>query len=107
MPGQVGDLTLKPGSYNVSLNWKKSSSNRYCLTHYVIYWVHTLNGYSDSSIVTSENNSFVIEDLITCVEYEVSVRAVNEKDNSTNAVTCKTTTETSVKYPVQIIFLHL
>jgi len=32
---------------------------------------------------------------------------MNEKDNSTNAATCKTTTETAVNYPIQIIFLHL
>jgi hypothetical protein len=55
-----------------------------------------LNGYSNRSIGTSEDNSFVIEDPIIFVEYEVSVRAVNEKDNSANAVTCKMTTETSV-----------
>jgi hypothetical protein len=91
MPGQVGDLTLKPGSYNVSLNWKKTRSNRYCVMHYVIYWLHTLNGNNDSSTVSSEDNSFVTEDLDVCVEYEESVRAVNEKDNSTNAVTCKMT----------------
>jgi len=75
--------------------------------HYVIYWLHTLNGNSNSSIVTREDNTFVIEDLITCVECEVSVRAVNEKDNSTNAITCKMTTETSANYPIQISFLYL
>lgn len=107
MPGQVGDLTLKPGSYNVSLNWKKPSSNRYCVIHYIIYWLHLLNGNNNNSTVSSEDNSFVMEDLDACVEYEASVRAVNEKDNSTNAVNCKTTRETAVNYPVQIIFSDL
>jgi len=68
-----GDLTLKPGSYNVSLNWKKPSSNRYCVMHYVIYWLLILNGNSNSSTVSSEDNSFVIEELIACVGYEVSI----------------------------------
>ena len=58
MPGQVGDLTLKPGSYNVSLNWKKLSSNRYCAMHYVKYWLHTLNRNNNSSTVSSEEDSF-------------------------------------------------
>jgi hypothetical protein len=44
-----------------------------------MHWVQTLSGSNDNSIVSSEEDSFVIEDLIVCVEYEVSVRAVNEK----------------------------
>jgi hypothetical protein len=75
--------------------------------HYIIYWWHTLNGNNDSSNVSSEDNSFVTEVLDTCVEYEVSIRAVNEKDKSTNAVTGKTTTETAVNCPVQIIFFYI
>jgi hypothetical protein len=58
----------------------------------------------NTSTVSSEDNAFVIEDLDACVEYEVSVRAVNGKDNSTNAVTCKMTTATAVNYHVKIIF---
>jgi len=63
----------------------------------------TLNGNSDSSTVSSEDISFVIEDLIAYLGYEVSIRAVNEKDNSTNAATCKRTTETNVNSPIWII----
>jgi len=50
---------------------------------------------------------FLIKNLDACVGYEVSVRAVNEKDNNKNAVISETTTETAVNYPIQIIFLHL
>ena len=106
MPGQVGDLNLKPGSCNVSLKWKIPRSNGYCVKHYVIYWLHTLNGNNDNSNVSSEDASLVIEYLEACVEYEVSVRAVNEKNNGTNAVTCKMTTETDVNNHAQIILLH-
>ena len=49
--------------------------------------MHALSGSNDSSIVSSEEDSFVIDDLDTCVEYEVSVGVVNEKDKSTDAVT--------------------
>jgi len=63
----------------------------------------TLNGNSDSSTVSSEDISFVIEDLIACVGYEVSIRAANGKDNSANAATFITTTETNVNSPIKII----
>ena len=107
VPGQVEDLTLTPYSHDVSVNWNKPILNSYCVTHYVIYWVHTLSGSKDSSIVSSGDNSFVIEDLVACVEYEVSVEAVNEEYESTVAVTRKTTTETVGNYPAQIILLYL
>jgi len=71
---------------------------------YGMYWLLTLNGNSDCSTISREGNSFVIEDLIACVGYEVSLRVVNEKGNSTNAATCKMTTETAVNYTIQTIF---
>jgi hypothetical protein len=37
MPGQVGNLTLTPGSHNISVNWNKPTLNSDCITHYVIY----------------------------------------------------------------------
>jgi len=49
--------------------------------------VQALSGSNDSSIASSEEDSFVTDDLDTCVEYEVSVGVVNEKDKSTDAVT--------------------
>jgi protein tyrosine phosphatase len=61
--------------------------------HYVVYWLHTVNGNNDSSIVSSDKNSLVIENLDACVKYEVSVRAENEKNESSNAVTSNTTTK--------------
>jgi len=98
VPDPVEDLSLKPGSHNISVNWKQPILNSYCVTHYVIYWLHAPNGSNNSSIVSSEENSSVIKDLVACVEYEVSVRAVNEKNESKDAVTCKTTTETAGNY---------
>ena len=101
MPGQVTHLALKPGSHNISVNWKKPTFKSYCVTQYVIYWVHV------NSTVLSEDDSFIVEDLDACVEYEVLVRAVNEKDQSSNAVTDNTTTETAGNYQIQIILLCL
>jgi len=102
VPGQVDDLNLTPYSHNISVNWKKPTSNSYCVTCYVIYWMHARSGSKDSSIV-SNDISLVIGDLDACIEYEVSVVAVNEKNESTDAVTSKTTTETVGNYHKQII----
>ena len=107
VPGHVEELTLTTFSHNISVNWKKPNSDSYCVTHYVIYWVHALSGSKNSSIVSSEEESVVIEDLDACVQYEVSVEAVNEKNESTDPVTCNSTTEAVGNYHAQIILLHL
>jgi len=107
VPGQVQALSLKPGSHNITVKWKKPISYSYCVMQYVIYWVHALSGSNNNSIVSSEKNSFVIKDLDACVKYEVSVRAVNEENESGDAVTGNTTTETAGNYHVQIILLYL
>ena len=98
MPGQVEDLTLTPFSHNISVHWMRPISNSYCVTHYVIYWVHVGGGSSGSDIVNSEEDLYVIRDLDACVEYEVSVRAMNEENNSSDAVTNNTTTEAVGNY---------
>jgi len=68
--------------------------------------VYTLSGSNNSSIVSSEENSFVIEHLNACTEYEVSVSALNEYNESMDAVTVSTTTETAGNYHAQIMLLH-
>jgi hypothetical protein len=102
VPGQVEDLSLKPGLHNISVNWSKPNLNSYCVTQCVINWVHTLSGSTDNNRVSSQNGSFVIEDLDACVEYEVSVSAVNEKNESNATVPNYITTETAGNYHVQI-----
>jgi len=69
--------------------------------------MHALSGSNDNSIVSSEENFFVIDDLDTCVEYEVSVGVVNEKDKSTDAVTGNMRIEMVGNYHVQMILLYL
>ena len=107
VPGQVQDFSLKPGSTNISVTWKKPISNSYCVTQYVIYWLHTLNGSNESIVVPSTENSSVIEPLDACVKYEVSLRAENEINESMEAVTNNTITETVGNYHAQIILLYL
>jgi hypothetical protein len=49
-----------------------------------------------------EGDCFFIEDLDTCVQYEVSVRAVNAKGENANAVIGKTATETAGNWHTHI-----
>ncbi|XP_021940595.1 receptor-type tyrosine-protein phosphatase H-like isoform X2 [Zootermopsis nevadensis] len=85
VPGKVEELTLVPSSHNISLTWKKPIIDGNCVKHYVISWKHNINGNSASKNVTSEE-FFVIDGLDACVEYEVSVRAMNDRDENTAAV---------------------
>jgi hypothetical protein len=55
------------------------------------------NGNYDSRMVSSEEVSFVIEDIDACIEYEVSVRTANKRNESSVAVTA-ITTQTDGKY---------
>jgi len=108
VPGQVQDLSLKSDSHSISVNWSEPILNNYCVMQYVIYWLHTVNGNINSSIVSSDKDSFlVIENLDACVKYEVSVRAENEKNESSNDVTSNTTTKADGKYHTLIILLCL
>jgi hypothetical protein len=100
VPSLVEDVFMKPGSHNISINWKIPTLNRYYVTQYVIEWVQLQNGKSDNCTVSENKNQFVIENLEACAEYEVSVRAVNEEGESSGAVTGKTKTETEGKYQI-------
>jgi hypothetical protein len=104
--GQVADLTLTPGSHNISVNLNNTILNSNCVSHYVVYWVHTLSENNNSTIVPCEEDSFLIEDLDACVEYEVSVEAVDEGNMST-VVNGTTRTETVGNYHTEIILLFL
>ena len=106
VPGRVENLTLISSPRDINVTWMKPIIDSYFVTLYVIDWVHTLSGSNDSSIVSNEEDSFVIEDLDACVEYEVSVRAMNEEDESTDAVTGNTRTEIVGNYHTQIILLY-
>ena len=107
MPGHVENLTLTPFSHNISVHWMRPIEDSYCVTHYVIYWVHGVSGSNGSDNVTSEEDSYVIGDLDACVEYEVSVIAMNEENNSSIAATNITTTETVGNSHACIILLYL
>jgi hypothetical protein len=72
--------------------------NSFSVSHYVVEWLHKVKGANQSSIVPWWVHNYIIEDLESYEEYEVTVRAVNEKGESSDAVKRKTKTETKGKY---------
>jgi hypothetical protein len=87
VPGEVEELFLKTGTHNISVNWKKPILNANYITHYVIEWFNFPSRNKDSSTVSGDKEYFLIEDLEACGYYKVSVTAVNEKGESSDAVT--------------------
>jgi hypothetical protein len=98
LPGEVEELTLNAGSHNISVNWKKENVSSYCVSKYVIEWKNDANGNYDSRMVSIEEDSFVIEKLDACVEYELLVRTANERNESSVPITGKMTTQTVGNY---------
>jgi hypothetical protein len=92
-PGAVEDLFLIPGSHSILVNWKKPTVHELCAMKYAIEWVKLPNININSSNVTMEENSFVIQNLDAGVEYEVVVKAVNVEGWYSGRVTDKTKTE--------------
>jgi hypothetical protein len=108
VPGPVEELSLKPGSNNIEVNWKKPTSDSNCVANYIIEWVNPLvSGSEGSHTASSDEFSYNIEDLDACEEYEVSVTVVNVDGEGAEAVTRKATTETAGNYHTHIILLCL
>jgi hypothetical protein len=99
VPGQVVGLTPVASAHSVTVEWKKPSYNGECVTRYDISWGEAGSGQTGSNTTTEEEYSFTIESLDACVKYDISVSAVNRKDES-NATTVSATTETDGKYHV-------
>jgi hypothetical protein len=66
--------------------------------------VQIQNGRNQSIILDFVGNYFVIEDFDSNEEYEVSLRAVNEKGESAGSVTGKTKTERKGKYQTHNLY---
>jgi hypothetical protein len=106
VPGGVEGLSLDAGSNKIIVNWEKPTSNSDCVTNYTIEWGSTLSGSERKNDITSDE-FYTIEDLDSCVQYAVSVRAVNADDAGAEAVILKATTETAGNYHTHIILLCL
>jgi hypothetical protein len=96
-PGKVENLNVTEDSHAITLNWTKPSKNYFCIEHYVIEWRATIYESSISGSNTTEKESFVIEGLEACVNYEVYVRAVDNNNNNSEPEVRNVTTFTDGK----------
>jgi hypothetical protein len=97
VPAPFG-LFLETSLHKIKVTWEKPIFDSHCFMHYIIDWVQNQNGKYGSSIVSWEAHSFVIENLESFEEYEVSLRAVDENGDSSLSVTGKTKTVPKGKY---------
>lgn len=76
---------MKQISHNLTVEWLKPSVNKYCVKNYYIEWKDTADNTSNTRQETI-NDSYDIQNLSACVEYEVSVSAVNFQNNISKPV---------------------
>jgi hypothetical protein len=98
---------LYAGSQIVAVFWKKPISNGNCITNYIIEWVNTVSGNKETVSVAREVEFFILENLDACVEYEVSVTAVNADGVGGNTVTGTAKINSAGNYHTHIILLCL
>lgn len=91
VPGEVQNLLVEQTSHNLTVTWLKPGVNRYCVKNYYVEWKDTAG---DSSNTRQEISTEVynIPDLSACVEYEVSVIAVNSQNYMSKPVNRLSTT---------------
>ncbi|GFG35640.1 hypothetical protein Cfor_03483, partial [Coptotermes formosanus] len=78
-------------SHTIKLRWTKPTENGNCVLRYAIEWKALEDGSRNGSGVT-ENEFYVIGSLEACETYEVSVSAVNENHNTSEADVTNITT---------------
>jgi hypothetical protein len=96
-PKKVESLLVTEDSHDLTLNWTKPSESDACIEYFVIEWksIAYKNSSEGSSNTTEE--FFVIEDLEACVDYEVSVTAVDKNKNNSEPEVRNVTTLTDGK----------
>lgn len=95
-PEKVENLNVTEGSHAITLNWTKPSKNDSCIARYVIEWKATMYENSSNDSHTTKE-FFVIEGLEACVNYEVSVRAMDNNNNISEPEVRNVTTLTDGK----------
>jgi hypothetical protein len=104
VPDKVEALDLKPGSDSIFVEWTPSS-NSDCVTEYIIDWGKTPSGSDGTQTVSKDEFSYTIPGLDSCVEYAVSVTAVNADNDAQKDPL--TGTATTGNYHAHIILLCL
>lgn len=96
-PEKVENLNVTEDSHTITLNWTKPSKNDSCIKYYVIEWKATIYESSSNGSNTTDKEFFVIEGLEACVNYEVSVWAMNNNNNTSEPEVRNVTTLTDGK----------
>jgi hypothetical protein len=96
-PEKVENLYVTEDSHGLTLNWTKSNESDACIKHYVIEWKATVYENSSRGCNITKEESYIIEGLEACVNYEVSVTAVSSNDNISEPEVRNVTTLTDGK----------
>jgi hypothetical protein len=91
VPGKIENFLPEADSHTIKLRWTKPTENGNCVLRYAIEWKALEDGSRNGSGVT-ENEFYVIGSLEACETYEVSVSAVNENHNTSEADVTNITT---------------
>jgi hypothetical protein len=92
VPGKIENLVAEPDSHTINLTWTKPTQNGNCVVHYAIEWKAIADGSRNRNNSFTENEFYVIDNLEACETYEVSVSAVNENNNTSEADVTNITT---------------
>lgn len=96
MPGEVENLLVELTSHNLTVTWEKPSVNTYCVKNYYVEWKDTADNSTNSrQEISSEFHK--IQNLSACVEYEVSVSAMNFQNEMSKRVSKTNTTSAEGK----------
>lgn len=85
VPGEVENLLVEQASHNLTVTWSKPSINKYCVKNYYVEWKDPADNTSSTGKET-DTEIYDIQGLSACMEYEVSVRAVNLENSMSTPV---------------------
>jgi hypothetical protein len=91
VPGKIENLLPEADSHTIKRRWTKPNENGNFVVHYGMEWKAIADGSRNGSGVT-KNESNVIGSLEAYETYEVSLSAVNENNNTSEADITNVTT---------------
>ena len=89
-------MTVEADTHTIKLNWTKPTENGNCAVRYDIKWKAIADGSRSGTGVT-EDELYVIGNLDACETYVVSVNALNENNDTSEAEITNITTHTDGK----------
>jgi len=102
--GEIANLTAVPYSDSIRLDWIYSCEDENSTVNYAIAWKDFTDESRNGSNVT-ENCFYVIEGLVACVTFEISVSALYENGSESEAAFINATTLPVGKWHVMYRFM--